>query len=497
MNYLLRVEGVNFANFVTDTQDLSTIRGGGLLLLSTAEGLAEGLRHEVPSIRQVEEVTSGASIGVYEIEMDDENEEQNIREGTIRWLGQQQALRYATVVVDVHRVGDGLEFAEMVQALTARNRWQQMQSLSIALDQESSERVCQIDNVRPAYVQKEIKGKNLWISQSVLARRSYGSSMKQRFYEKETGRTLHNQFVFDLDELSNNPEKANLHHKIAIIHLDGNRFGEIKARAGNSREAWEGFDKAVKRYRRQMLEGLLDIMTGDDDWKTADGQYRLETLLWGGDEIVWVVPAWKGWEMLSYFYRSSESWSFQDQPLRHAGAVIFCHHNAPIHRLTKLVQELAEQAKQNNGRDHDRFAYEVLESFDHAGGDFPGYRQSRSVQPLELEPRADAQLLVLNAGEMSLLQDWVKDTQEQMPRRKLHDVADELLTPFAMAGNESEAQYQFRLTQRRKQREDAITDLKTRLAKAGVASSRIQELEQRFGGEVCWIHLNNLWDYLA
>ena len=35
-SFLLRMEGVNLSNFVFDTQDLSTIRGGGLLLLDAA-----------------------------------------------------------------------------------------------------------------------------------------------------------------------------------------------------------------------------------------------------------------------------------------------------------------------------------------------------------------------------------------------------------------------------------------------------------------------------
>src|SRR5439155_11793265 len=38
--YLLRMEGVNLDSFVYDTQDLSTIRGGSLLLLGAARSVA-------------------------------------------------------------------------------------------------------------------------------------------------------------------------------------------------------------------------------------------------------------------------------------------------------------------------------------------------------------------------------------------------------------------------------------------------------------------------
>ena len=37
MQYYLRVEGVNLAHFVYDTQDLSTVRGGSLLLLRAVD----------------------------------------------------------------------------------------------------------------------------------------------------------------------------------------------------------------------------------------------------------------------------------------------------------------------------------------------------------------------------------------------------------------------------------------------------------------------------
>ena len=37
-------------------------------------------------------------------------------------------------------------------------------------------------------------------------------------------------------------------------------------------------------------------------WKDDKGHSGLETLLWGGDEILWVVPAWKGWELARWFF---------------------------------------------------------------------------------------------------------------------------------------------------------------------------------------------------
>jgi hypothetical protein len=494
--YFLRIEGVNLHNFVEDTQDLSTIRGGSLLLLDATNGIEEALNRALPQIK-LKEITTGASIGVYEFETDD-GTEKAVKQAVLEHLGHQGGLRHATLAVDVQLAGAESEFGKDLQALTARNRWQQMQTLSVTLDAQPADKVCRVDKVRPAVAQRTIHDEDRWISQSVLDRRSYGVDMKQRFYEKAIGRAVPHEFVWDLDELSDDPGKGNLHHKIAIIYLDGNRFGKIKDSAGGTREKWQEFDQKVKNYRREMLERLLDAMGGDDDWKTANGRYRIETLLWGGDEIIWVVPAWKGWQILNHFYITSQSWDFEDQPLRHAGGIVFCHHNAPIHRLTKLVRELADEAKPNpDGPNGNMFAYEVLESFDHAGSDFDAYRRSRCVQPLDPAVQPDPESLILAADQLLFLQGLAQTLREELPRRKLHDVVEELLTPFQQVDKEDNDAREERLKARKQDRETAINELKARLSKAGVTSSVIEQMEQRLHRETCWLHLQALWDYLS
>ncbi len=59
--YYLRIEGVNLSNFVYDTQDLSTIRGGGLILLDSIDKLKENFKGILDPI------STGASSGLFEI----------------------------------------------------------------------------------------------------------------------------------------------------------------------------------------------------------------------------------------------------------------------------------------------------------------------------------------------------------------------------------------------------------------------------------------------
>lgn len=63
-SWFLRAEAVNLSNFVEDTQDVSVIRGGGLILLQAARKLREkigSLRLEVSALT---EVNSGASVAI-------------------------------------------------------------------------------------------------------------------------------------------------------------------------------------------------------------------------------------------------------------------------------------------------------------------------------------------------------------------------------------------------------------------------------------------------
>jgi hypothetical protein len=67
-------------------------------------------------------------------------------------------------------------------------------------------------------------------------------------------------------------------------------------------------------------------------------------------------------------------WPHKGQNLTVAAGLVFCHHVAPIHRIVKLVKDLADEAKKKS-RDQNLFQYLVLESFDHIGQDLEAYRK--------------------------------------------------------------------------------------------------------------------------
>ena len=410
--FLLRAEGVNLDSFIYDTQDLSTIRGGGLLLLNAADTVRDALRKRGTTSTPVVE---GASIGLYFVESEDSPEQ--VRS----WMNDALVTRlpHATFVVDVGPPGeDGPEARATVEW---RNREQQMQAPSVVYPAlEGKGAVCEVDLVRPAVEKARMKGRETWISDATKQRREAGNRAKQNFYKQELERVgradipLEFRFAQDFEEIGgNSAEWGNLQDKLALIYLDGNRFGE-RAAACKGRHDLRDFSDGVRRKHSDILAGLLDRIGRDEDKGWLSGAdynkiARLETLLWGGDEIIWVVPAWKGWETLRSFYVQCEAeanpaWNpLPDQPLTYTAALVFCHTRTPIHAVVKLAHNMADNLKERyKDKPENRFLYKVLESFDYV--ETPG---------AEMALPADA-LNTMEAG-MPL---W----REQVSNKRLHRI---------------------------------------------------------------------------
>ncbi len=486
--YYLRVEAVNLKNFVDDTQDLNTIRGGNLLLLNAV--------HEIPNYFQyLKNLTVGASAGLYSIEVEDEISAEKIRFDIEKWLKEDVKLQHATFVVDIQLMHGDDKFAEDIEMILSRNHWRQMQLPTVVLNDETSSTICEIDLVRPATQRLPgPDGEPISVSESVAVRRKDGQKLKQQFYANHIEEHIEARFVHELGELTIDDSKGNLSGKMAVIYLDGNRFGEIKKSLIHNPEQWLEFDRKLNKYRRDILKSLLRLVKDDTDWQTQEGHYRIETLMWGGDEILWVVPAWKGWETLAYFYTISATWNYHSEPLSHSAGLVFCNHKAPIHGIIQLAKDLAEFCKIN--RTQNLFAYEILESFDHIGNNLHKYRKTNSPQPIDPTIEIDPTSLILAGQDMLTISAFVNSIREQMPRKQLHDVAKDVLSPTRLGIEHSVNQELY--IQRTINRRELITKLKTKLNEGGMLPETLDHIKTKMGGEdALWLHLNALWDYLV
>jgi hypothetical protein len=494
--YYLRIEGVNLSNFVYDTQDVSTIRGGGLLLLDAVEDVEKELNEHAKSVNAI---TTGASSGLFEFDADNG---ENVRNKIETFLNNHDQLKHATFVVDVIEAEDDKEFPAKKEELIALNRWQQMQSPSLAVpshttNSNSDKIACWIDMVRPAtqkYTDPETK-KEVYLSKSVDVRRKHGREQKQKLYTdlpkhlrkfkesyeapefkkvEENSAWLSEKPIFtnDLNEISEGKDYGNLHNKIAVIYADGNDFGKFQRNF--SKDELKKFDLLLKAYRSSFLLNLLDTMSKDNSWKNGD-KYRIETLLWGGDEFMLVVPAWKGWETLNLFFKTSADWEFEDKKLTHSAGLVFCHHNAPIRRIKQLAHGLAEVCKNEKlfGTKGNYFAYQVLESFDHITGDVEAYLQKRSVS-------GDARSMILEGAKMGEIGGdniAVLKADDDFARGKLHDIVKAL---------------------RSGKQEEGATEEIEKIRKAAGEESRnaLDNLKTLLHGNNSWLHIADLWDYI-
>lgn len=233
--------------------------------------------------------------------------------------------------------------------------------------------------------------------------------------------------------------------------------------------------------KKNVLKQLLRQAKDHPDKWMQDDKIRLETLLWGGDEIIWVVPAWKGWETLELFYKTAKGQiklknvnrhntlrRLAKHRFKHAAGIVFSHHKTPIHRLTALAHDLAELAK-NKDRNKNLFAVQALESFDHTGSDLKQWRIKRAAG------FGAADDLLIDGNNMSKIKNKLLELKAlDFPKSKLYQIV------HAQKNNN---------IQRRDNYLGKLDRDQTRV---------LGEFKQLFNdSDTYWLHLIDLWDYIV
>lgn len=467
----LRVEGVNLGQFVFDTKDLSTIRGGSFLLL-------DAVRHWIPEQFDdvLQPVSTGASIGLYRIS--DDCDPEVLRQEIERWLRGHDSLKHATFVVDV--ISQNGDFSHAMESLIAKNRWRQMRSPSLAYptNERGVREACSKDLVRPADAEKKVLGES--VSRSVWERQRHGIEKKQEFYESETGLSLEREFARDLGEIAGHDDSGR-YGKVAVLHIDGNNFGKARQRSA-SVESLRRFDEEIQSARREFLSALVnEIKNEETGWVSDRDRYRLEILLWGGDEIRVVMPAQMTWEVLDVFFKAcrpalpkEDCADYRELPeLTHSAGLVFCSHKAPIHRVVHLSEELCRMAKVATDRAENAMAYQVLESFDHTGVDLQDYRERFSGKACRPES------LVLRAVDLAGIEEAIRAIARNAP----HGPVMEAVEAYRDEGPDSPAAKSLR-TRIISDRYRVVDDVEYLESVAPEAPA-------------AWLHLVELWEYMG
>lgn len=431
---LIRVEGVNHSQFIFDTTDLSTVRGGGLILLDAVEEAARSLG------KSCQVISSGASSGLFRLQA---GAPQTAVDEVRRRLNQGKESHACFVVAAVPESGD---FAADNETLIALNRHEQMTSpsLQVPATGDAALGVCAIDRIRPAQHKSErkVKGQaDVPLSASVHARRKYGLERKQAFYASavpESPLSLRLKakglrFADDFSDIADKVDDDETQGKLAVFYADGNRFGahQRPARTPEAWKAWDGktlkaWDLHIKALRRGLLAELIEPYLLEVEEKRV-AKIRFETLLWGGDELLFVVPASRGMALVSAFLSATEGWRYPDQDngqaLTHAMGLVFCHSNTPIAKVTQLAKALGDHAKEDAGRDVNSLHTVALESFDHVGAHWADYLQRTYHGRLQSADR------VIKGPQWGhCITEWTR-LKNELPKGRLNDFLQALLTP--------------------------------------------------------------------
>lgn len=286
--------------------------------------------------------------------------------------------------------------ADVLATLYSRQRTRQLQDLTVALADavapvQAAERAfCSytLGRLPAAPASREQQP----ISASARARRSEGREQKQRFYERQLRKSAAaaealadtsghaeltkaaewlegRDFVFanDFGALVADPEHArplppNTRNKLAVIFFDGNGFSDKR----NHRSRIAGHDPAFKEYRKfclalernggLILAALLPWLAERPAFNgVKDGQryLRFETLLFGGDDICFVAPAWGAFALMGKLQETLAKLTAPRESgvesLTFKTGMVLASHKAPIRTLRNLASDLAYAAKATSG----------------------------------------------------------------------------------------------------------------------------------------------------
>ena len=324
--YVMRVEGVNFATTMLDTQDLSCIRGASLALLHAIRRV-EWLLTQQDGLSRCRKIHDGASQAAFRFQAEDkaalqaaarvhealetEGDDPDSHRKVLRlaegaedrgeWQGA-IPLAHLSFVVDLVKA-DNSEPAAIDVALAlaeARNRARQFQSLTVRvpkMDKENlaiwpdelsrvlpavSEIMMPPDSVTPLPEERDPdpddKAMKTRMSRSVAARRHYGRHMRQFFYQSELGRSFKDiRFTDSIESMCEQPPKdipESIRNKMAVLHFDGNGFTKIRNYIADHKgkaAALESFSQQLGEYRRELLGKVMDRLIklqGDGDKET-------------------------------------------------------------------------------------------------------------------------------------------------------------------------------------------------------------------------------------
>jgi hypothetical protein len=481
----LHVEALNLDSTVFDTDKLSVTRGGGLLIREAMAQIESELNDFLKLGTETCAISTGASIGVYQVDSDR-------LEKTLCIVG--NIINNAPYQHFTFAVTD----AESSEKAKIQAKFRQFQQMTVLPDIASSGSVCAWSKVRRAdgIVHANENGSlQQLVSSSIKDRHEFGRGEKlnqksvsliKAFYTRETAapndyddqkwkdlvQSL--RFSNEFSEIASRPprEWAHLNHKLALIYVDGNKFSRFVD--GKTDEQVCKFDQLNRGLRKILLGKLVEKISTDKEFKNDDIK-RFEVLMWGGDEFELLVPAWCGFALAQWLFAQMQDWKHDEETLGHAMGLVFFHYKTPISRIRNLARELATNCKDRmtTGTLANAYDYLVCESIDFPAQSLDAFWASRLCDGYAAARRP----LKPHAANINGLRQLLSE----MPRAQVYRVAEAL----SVASID--------LSQREKRADEQIGTANLAEAKKWFEPFAPDDKSKH----LLWLHLRELMDYLV
>lgn len=336
----LFLEGVNLYATLYDTEDLSTIRGGSMLL----EALAGAANKEFGG----EICDSGASRALLEFAADAAPDAQEVA----RFLA---AAPYCHFTI-AWGLGKTKKAAE-----AAARAYQLCNLPTVVLPvKEAAVQPCALDHTRPGTVEETgPDGNPRLLSASVVARREQGRKQRPQLFQSKN--PLPPQSFEDI--APDDPAlKPNVSGKIAVIVADGMGGGALRKSFGSD----AAFSTAMAAFRTRLAEAI-ETFAEREGMIYADGKSirsRLDVLVWGGDDMTFVVPASHALRFLAMLDTVfAQPFTEGKAAFAHRIGCVIAARKTPIRLLKKLAQSAEDLLRDADGPEGaSRITVDVFES---------------------------------------------------------------------------------------------------------------------------------------
>ena len=339
---------------------------------------------------------------------------------------------------------------------------------------------------------KKSGNKRIWTSKRSSDLRTYGRDARRTLYPFQLQREGFedvlrlglfetHDFAQSFEDINGNAPlglPASVPGKLAYVYFDGNGFGQLfgqlRKKAGGSAEFSELVANtnalALKALLSRYLENSQDGAPTADVWTrsrtvvlpTKNGReallrelLRLETLLFGGEDVLMVLPAWLAFELTDFLLREFERFGTAElQKTQATGKVTYraglliCDAKTPARRAREIAHDLCEDAKAPyKGKIAPScLSFHIAESHDLpelSGNTAQKMERLRRLYQVDgVPPDETSAAFRAASGRIAGTFEGVRRLKQEVPKSRIYD----LLGALDSVGSEQERE--FRLTSR-------------------------------------------------